>query len=66
MSSPVTLDKEGRQKVTLTDVSTIESQQLSSRDLLVEILIEMRRMNLQLEMMTDEHVSRNDVEGEMR
>ncbi len=66
MSGPVTLDKEGRRKVTMTSVATVEEQQLESRDLLALILTELRKMNAQFEIMTEERILDSDVEGEKR
>lgn len=66
MSGPVTLDKEGRRKVTMTSVEKLELQHLTMRDFMAQILTELRKMNLHLEIMTEERILDSDVEGEMR
>lgn len=64
MSGPVTLDKEGRRKVTLVDVSTIEQRQLSQRDVLILIYQELRKLNAYMAEMTDEEIAEDDLDEE--
>lgn len=48
----------------LGDLS-LEDTQLDSQQVLVEILLQLRIMNLHLSKLTDERITRNDVQGDL-
>ena len=48
----------------LGDLS-LEDTQLDSQQLLIEILIQLRIMNIHLSKLSDERISRNDVQGDL-
>lgn len=54
-------DEKGELQVETTDTSKLEFEQLTLRDLLVEILLEQRKTNLHLSILSHEDVTRDDV-----
>jgi hypothetical protein len=53
-------DEEGTFQTETTDTTKIEEEQLTTRDLLVEILLELRKANLHLAVLSGEDVTNDD------
>lgn len=51
--------------VNLLGEIALENTQLDSQQVLVEILLQLRMMNLHLSKLTDEKITRNDVQGDL-
>lgn len=53
--------KKGELKVTTADLSKVEASDLNQEDLLLRILLELRRMNVHLSVLSGEDVSLKDI-----
>ena len=51
--------------VNLLGEIALEDTQLDSQQVLVEILIQLRMLNLHMAKLTDEKITRNDVQGDL-
>lgn len=51
--------------VNLLGEIALENTQLDSQQVLVEILLQLRMMNLHLSKLTDEKITSNDVQGDL-
>ena len=51
--------------VNLLGEIALEDTQLDSQQVLVEILIQLRMLNLHMTKLTDEKITRNDVQGDL-
>ena len=51
--------------VNLLGEIALEDTQLDSQQVLVEILIQLRMLNLHMSKLTDEKITRNDVQGDL-
>ena len=51
--------------VNLLGEIALEDTQLDSQQVLVEILVQLRMLNLHMTKLTDEKITRNDVQGDL-